>query len=355
MSEKKNNLLALVQKHQNKKSKLYFGISTCISLLSKNSPTDLFIISFGKKPNLPKPIINIHIKSYKGNPQKFISNQPLKLDTLMVSLKDNSIIDPHGAISDFEKGIIQTTESPYKIIKKQPHLIIRIAALVSETGFTPTSSVIQTIKENKDKLVGNKFIWREFRRLLRADLPSLGIEFLRKVGALKIILPELNSCYGVKQNEAYHKFTVYEHCLFACNSCDREDIRIRMAALIHDVGKPMTKGRNENGITFHKHEVEGTKLAKKIMSRLGINKKDSAFIINLVKYHMYQYDRKWKDSTVKNFVKKVGVTKLYKDNLSEFPLFKLRQADRLGRGIKPITQKQLDFEERMHSLLWGEE
>ena len=187
--------------------------------------------------------------------------------------------------------------------------------------------------------------------MLRAETPSIGIEFLRTTGILAIILPELDACHGVDQNKKYHAYTVYEHCLKACDKCVATDVRLRFSALIHDVGKPSTKGTNTNGITFHKHEVVSTKMSKLIVSRFGLKKSDALFIVLLVANHMYQYDMVWKDSTVKRFIRRVGLTKKYTGQLDQFPLFQLRHADRRGRGLEPITDKQRDFEARLEKLL----
>ena len=238
------------------------------------------------------------------------------------------------------------------IYKKSPLAIIGLASEISQSS--PFFEHLLMLKEDMRGIlaeVDGKVIWKEFKRLLKSEKPSIGIEVLRKIGILEIILPELHNCYGVEQNKSYHKYTVYEHCLKACDACDRKDLRVRFAALIHDIGKPEVKGCNNNGITFHKHEVASTKLAHNIVSRFGLRKKDASFIINLVRYHMYQYDRVWKDSTIKKFIKKVGLSKRHTKNIHEFPLFVLRDADRAGRGLKPITQKQIDFERRLVEIL----
>jgi len=307
---------------------------------------------FGKRTRCPKPVLTT-ILSSPAKAQDFVSFQPFALDTLLISVKTNKVIDIHGAISDIENKVIKTVGPPEEILSKRPFLAIRVAALVAETGFSPTKGILDAISNNKNKLEqgGYKNTWKELKRLLRADKPSRGIEFLREVGILKTILPELEDCYGVEQNTLYHKYTVYEHCLLACDCCDRKDVRLRLAALIHDIGKPTTAGKNERGVTFHKHEVESTKLARTIMARFGLKRRDSIFIVSLVQNHMYQYDRKWKDTTVRKFIKRVGLTQNFIGRLRDFPLFKLRNADRMGRDLPPITQKQRDFESRLENML----
>lgn len=196
-----------------------------------------------------------------------------------------------------------------------------------------------------------KIVWEYLKKILVAQTPSKGIDFLRDIGALKIILPELDNCYAVGQNPRYHKFTVYEHCLKTCDCCKTYDARLKLAALIHDVGKADTIGHNDKGTTFHKHEVSSTKKALRIVKYLGLDEEDANFVVSMVANHMYQYDRVWKDSTVLKFVRRVGLSKEYVGRLNEFPLFVLRQADRMGRELSPYTQKQLDFEARLEKVL----
>jgi len=348
----KTDLLALMHKCQNKteQTKIFFSLSTSIKILRLQPIDNIFVMTFGKNIDLPFNIVSRH-SPVKLN--DFISNQPFKLDTIIVSINGNTIIDPFNGSQDIKHKIIQTVDDPRTVLNTNPFLIIRAAAIIAETEFTPHPSLIKAIEKNTPQLryIKGKLIWREFKRILRAPKPSIGIEFLRKIGALEIILPELQACHGIQQNTKYHKYSVYEHCLLSCDSSYRDNILLRFAALIHDVGKPETLGYNRNGITFHKHEVASAKLSIRIVNRFRLKKNDAIFIVNLVQYHMYQYDRAWKDSTVIKFIKKVGLDKSYLKELHNFPLFLLRDFDRLGRGLPPITQKQRDFENRIYKFL----
>jgi tRNA nucleotidyltransferase (CCA-adding enzyme) len=352
----KTKLLALVREYQNKtsKTKLYFCLSTALRLIANKEPIEVFVLSFGERPVLPAGVISKHLPI---NVERFSSRQPFRLDTLLVSVKpageSYEIVDTKNALVDVISGVVSTVEDPYNVMDERPFLAIRAAALIGETGFTPVDDLIQAVRINAFRLkyIDRKLIWRELCRLLLSDTPSAGIEFLRITGVLAIILPEVEACFGIQQNTRYHKYTVYEHCLKACDSCVNTDPLLRLAALIHDVGKPETVGRNENGITFHKHEVVSTKMAKNIVVRMGLKKTEADFVVSLVSNHMYQYDRVWKDATIRKFINRVGLTKEYVGRMGEFPLFQLRHADRMGRGLDPLTQKQNDFEKRLEETL----
>lgn len=353
MSEKAS-LLALVRKYQDKNDKtdLYFSLSTALNILQgKDEIEDVFVASFGgSRPKLPNGVIHKH---FHMPLEDLEYRQVFKLDSLLVSVKNGSIVDPVGAKEGAKQHVIHTTINSTEALNNMPAMAIRAASLKAETGFEVDNDLVEAMKKVVPLMggVSGAQIWNEFKRLMRSKTPSVGIELLRVTGILKEVLPEMDMCYGVEQNNDYHKYTVYEHCLLACDSCVKYDPRIRFAALIHDIGKPSTKGTNENGITFHRHEVESTKLARKIVKRFKIKRTDAAFIVTLVSNHMYHYDRKWKISTVAKFMRRVGLHKGYLGRMNKFPLFQIRHADRMGRGLNPITTKQLDFENRLEEVI----
>jgi tRNA nucleotidyltransferase (CCA-adding enzyme) len=244
------------------------------------------------------------------------------------------------------------------LIRDNPSLIIKIArisaecnVMVPEYWFMACHNNLKSLSDKLNDEAHIERMWNELLWLVGTSKPSVGFLFLHDVGALKILLPELDDCFGVEQNQAYHKFDVFTHCLAACDNCEGNSL-IKMAALLHDVGKPVTKVIRNGSITFHKHEVLSTKLVRNILNRFNVNQSDGLFILELVSNHMYQYDRIWKDSTVIRFIIRVGLfTSDYTlKDMKEFPLFQLRRADRSGRGLPPNTEKQNDFEERILSV-----
>jgi len=120
-------------------------------------------------------------------------------------------------------------------------------------------------------------VWIRLDGLLYTPHFSRGLRYLRDCGLLKIILPELDNCSGVEQNAKYHQYDVFEHSIRAAEACKKNggDLYLVFATLIHDIGKPFTKAEGSKGITFHKHEVVGRKLAAKITKRF---KNDWKFI-----------------------------------------------------------------------------
>jgi len=170
---------------------------------------------------------------------------------------------------------------------------------------------------------------------------SQGIETLRKTGLLKYIIPELEQGVGVKQNK-HHIYDCYKHNLECLNYAAKKgfNFHVRMAALLHDIGKPITKkGEGENA-TFYNHEAIGAKMAEKILNRLKFPKKDVEKIVNLVRYHLFYYNvGEVGESSIRRLIRKAGI-----ENMED--LLQLRMADRIGSGCpkaEPYKLRHLKY------------
>ena len=167
----------------------------------------------------------------------------------------------------------------------------------------------------------------EWVRWMELQTPSLAIEYFRKCGALSWVFPELLEGYGICQNE-FHLYDIYYHNLKACDIA--QEPYIKMAALLHDIGKARAKrqvfaGDKRKNI-FYNHENIGSKMAYKALKRFGFQENTVYALSKLVRMHMFHYTKEWTDSAVRRFMQKTQ--KDLKD------LFKLRYADRLASGTK---------------------
>jgi poly(A) polymerase/tRNA nucleotidyltransferase (CCA-adding enzyme) len=171
---------------------------------------------------------------------------------------------------------------------------------------------------------------------------------MQKIGVLRVIMPELSKCVKVTQDKRYHKYDVFSHCLYTCDNIDR-NIILRLTAILHDVGKKDTRKMINNRVTFHKHEMASVKLAKEFLNRLKYSNAIKKEVLLLVRLHMYHYTREYTDAAIRRFIKKARINDSNINNLENFPLFKIRAAERLGNGLKniPVTKRQKDFQERI--------
>ena len=154
-----------------------------------------------------------------------------------------------------------------------------------------------------------------------AERPSIGLEIMRETGLLDYVLPELVEGVGVEQNE-FHRYDVYRHNLASVDATPPGDLVLRLATLLHDVGKPRTK----DGPHFYGHEIVGAEMTHELLERLRFSSDQVAQSRSLVKNHMYATGADQKDGTLRRFIRKVGVELLPRQ-------FALRHADIAGSGL----------------------
>ncbi len=156
---------------------------------------------------------------------------------------------------------------------------------------------------------------------------------------LQYIIPELLAGENMKQNH-HHVYTVFKHSVLSLKFCPNKDWRVRLAALLHDVGKPKTRNFKDGAATFYNHEYAGERIARKITKRLKFSVADMEKVALLVRNHMFYYDvDEVTASSVRRLIKKVG-----KENLKD--LIDMRIADRLGSGTpkaKPYKLRHLEY------------
>ncbi len=239
------------------------------------------------------------------------------------------LIDYVNGIRDIEDRIIRTIGDPVMRFTEDGLRPIRACRFASKLNFVIEENTLRGIAETLDAVrkVSRERIRDEFLKILESEKPSVGIEYLRTTGLLELFLPELSDCYDVSQNR-YHIYDVYYHSVYSCDAAPREHPMIRLAALLHDVGKVPTRQPGEDGdSTFYNHEVVGAKMVKKIMKRLKFSNEQIDTVNNLILNHMFHYTDEWTDGAVRRFIRKVGF-----DNIAD--LFTLRMADRKGNGAR---------------------
>ena len=266
-----------------------------------------------------------------------------------------------GGLKDIKRKRIRVVGDIAAKLRIDNLLIIQAITLSIITKYSLDRKIIGLQK----KICMKDLTRRDIKKLKKcliavvtSTTPSKYFKLLNKFKLLKMIIPELAGCVNLKQDINYHKHDVFTHCIYTCDHIENNLI-LRLAALFHDIGKLPTAKKINKKITFHKHEVAGANIVKQRLKFLGFDQEIITQVSSLVRLHMYHYTREYTDAGVRRFIKKSGLTKKDIKDLSNFPLFKLRIADRLGNGIRniPVTDRQKDFEERimyvydeMHSL-----
>jgi len=241
------------------------------------------------------------------------------------------IIDLFNGQKDLKNKIIRAVGDPMERFNEDALRVLRAIRFSVELGFIIEEKTKDAIKQNAHllKMIAKERIKDEFVKIIMSDRPKDGIEIANELGVLKYILPELEEGIGVEQGKS-HKFPVWEHNLNALEfaASKRWSLEIRLAALFHDIGKPVSRraSKDKNGYTFYGHEVVGYKMSIKILSHLNFSKKIIEMVAKFVRYHMFFSDTEQITlSAVRRAVRNVG-----KDNI--WDLMKVRMCDRVGMG-----------------------
>ena len=200
------------------------------------------------------------------------------INAMAVSVNSDTfgeLLDPFGGIRDLNLGIIRTPLDPDITFSDDPLRMMRAIRFASQLGFIIQDKTFEAIQRNAEriKIVSTERITTELNKIVLSPKPSVGFKLLQKSGLMAIIFPEFYALKGVDtvgqrghKDNFYHTLEVLDHV-----AAKSDDLWLRWAAILHDIGKPATKRYDERlGWTFHGHEARGSKMVKKIFSRLRL-------------------------------------------------------------------------------------
>lgn len=281
--------------------------------------------------------------SDKRHPDKIIWAQDIKQDlarrdftvnAMALKLEDkgkNVLLDPFSGQKDLARKIIKTVGKPQDRFSEDALRMMRAIRffVTLGAGWSIESQTGQAIKDNSKLLqyVSKERIRDEFMKIIMSPRAALGVEYLEKFRLLKYIIPELEEGIGVSQNK-HHIYTVFKHSLKSLEYAAKRNFNkyVRIAALLHDIGKPRVKKGEGKDATFYNHEIVGANMVKKILERLKFPRKDIDKIYKLVRYHLFYYNvGEVGEASVRRLIRRVGL-----DNINE--LIQVRMCDRIGSG-----------------------
>lgn len=241
------------------------------------------------------------------------------------------IVDMHGGKDDLARKVIRTVGKPHDRFQEDALRMLRAIRLSAELDFAIDSDALSGIATQSAQLakISRERVRDEFSRILLSDRPMQALYIAQKLGILKYIMPELEDGIGCAQNQA-HSFDVFEHLLRALqHAADKGwSLEVRLAALLHDIGKPATREWSEEkkDWTFHGHDVVSARMAKKILADLKYPKDLIDKVVALVRAHMFFSDPDLVTlSAVRRLIGRVG-----QENIED--LVNLRVCDRIGTG-----------------------
>ena len=234
---------------------------------------------------------------------------------LELTTNEPTFIDLYNGVGDLQSKLIKTPGKPEDSFSDDPLRMMRAARFMSQLNFTIDPAVITAIKSMTARLeiISAERIRDEFTKIIMSDNPRLGITLLVETGLADIFLPEIPKL-KLEIDEHHHHKDVYEHTLTVLEQAIALESRLggpnltlRLAALLHDIGKPKTKELIAGGgVSFHHHEVVGSKLCKERMKKLRFDNhiiKDVAQLVFLhLRFHGYG-NGEWTDSAVRRYVR----------------------------------------------------
>lgn len=244
-------------------------------------------------------------------------------------IKSYEVIDPFGGQKDLKNKVIRAVGNPEERFNEDALRLLRAVRFACELNFVIEAQTLEAIKKNTNLLrfIAKERIRDEFIKIIDSQDAAQGIKILSETGLLEEILPEIEEGIGVTQNK-HHIYDIFEHSLKSLQAAADKgfNTEVRMAALLHDIGKPETKEGEGPDATFYNHDYLGAKFAARILNRLRFPKKFVEKVVLLVRNHMFVSDpERLTEAGARRLIRRIGM-----ENISD--LINLRIADRLGMG-----------------------
>jgi len=231
------------------------------------------------------------------------------INTLLENLHTGEILDLTGqAFADIDKRIIRTPLDPHVTFDDDPLRMLRAIRFATRFGFAIDPATYTAIRERSHRLsiVSAERIRAEFSKIVMAPSAPTGLEMLRETGLLAQFAPELVAMRGVTQN-IHHIHDVWNHTLKTLELIPADSgIILKLAALLHDVGKPETRSVDEQGtVHFYRHEAVGAEIARHLMRRLTFANALISRVAFLISMHLRvgEYDQTWSDAAVRRLIR----------------------------------------------------
>jgi poly(A) polymerase len=284
-----------------------------------------------------------------------LSRRDFTVNAMAIALDDPAgggpqLVDPFDGRIDLAARRLRTPLSPELSFGDDPLRMLRAARFVATLGFEPDAAIVDAIEAMHErlKIVSAERVREELSKLLVADDPSSGLWLCARTGLADEFLPELNAM-RLEQDPIHRHKDVLAHTI-AVVAKTSPRLRVRLAALLHDVGKPRTRGYGPQGVTFHHHEVVGARMARERMLALRYPNDLVDDVTRLVELHLrfHTYRMGWTDSAVRRYVRDAGPLL---DDLNELTRCDCttrdaRKAAALGRRMDELVDRIAELRER---------
>jgi poly(A) polymerase/tRNA nucleotidyltransferase (CCA-adding enzyme) len=248
------------------------------------------------------------------------------------------LVDPFGGRDDLKAKLIRTVGEPKERFGEDALRLLRAVRFGVELDFEIEEKTAAAVKTEAGllEMIAKERIRDEFIKMLMTPRAAKGIILLEDLDLLRYVIPELREGIGCGQNK-HHIYTVFDHNVRALDYSAEKNysLEVRLASLLHDVGKPRTKVGDGPNSTFYNHEVVGAKMTAQILDRLRFPKEIVEKVTHLVRYHLFYYNvGEVTEAGVRRFLARVGP-----ENVAD--LLKVREADRIGSGVPKAVPYKL--------------
>ncbi len=311
-----------------------------------------------------KPVV-----AFGDNLDADLTRRDFTVNAMALKVPSVTLVDPTGGVEDLVAGVLRTPIDPTISFGDDPLRMLRAARFASQLEFEvaePTLEAIAALRATIS-IVSPERIQSEIVRLLQTDDPSRGIRLMVETGLIDEFMPEV-SALQLEVDEHHHHKDVYEHSLTVLRQAIQHEkerfgdaepnIALRLAALLHDVGKPRTRKLEPNGgVTFHHHDVVGSRMVKKRLQALRFDNDTTASVAKLVELHLRFFgyaEGAWTDSAVRRYVRDAGdlLAVLHILTRADVTTRNKKKAARLARAYDDIEKRidELATQEELDSL-----
>ncbi|HSL11131.1 MAG TPA: CCA tRNA nucleotidyltransferase [Actinomycetota bacterium] len=281
-----------------------------------------------------------------------LSRRDFTINAMAIRLPDCTFVDPYGGVRHLATRTLDTPLDPELSFGDDPLRMLRAARFVSQLAVTPTPRVVDAMRRMRERLsiVSAERIRAELDKLLLGAWPGAGLDLLVDTGVADVFLPEVPAL-RLEQDPVQRHKDVLRHTYAVVERCDADPV-LRLAALLHDIGKPSTRRITPDGVAFHHHEVVGARMARDRLQALRYPSSVIDDVCTLIELHLrfHGYGEGWSDSAVRRYVRDAG---RLLDRLNA-----LTRADVTTRNERKATRfakLQDELEERIAALAEREE
>ncbi len=256
-----------------------------------------------------------------------LARRDFTVNAVAVDPRSGALIDPFGGRGDLGGRVLRAVGDPRERFAEDGLRVLRAARFAATLEFTldpATEAAIEPTLDTYRKVAAER-VRDEWMKTMKARSPSRAFEVMRRTGILAVTCPELLEGVGMEQNQ-WHAFDVWRHGMECVDACAGDPV-LRIAALLHDVGKPKTRAWSDKtgDYTFYDHDRVGAEIAEPIAARLRFSNDERARIVSLVRHHLFHYSDAWTDAAVRRWIRRVGP-----DRVDD--LYVLNAADARAKG-----------------------